>query len=221
MAIHKVDGVDGVNNFPKKFVVLYASEAITVGTLVALDLTDTTNGAGASIRPADVATDATAGGGQPIALGFATETVAAGKNCKVQTAGKFANALVHASTAIGDSLYASIVAGSAYPTAEAYAGVQTVNVTGAGSSTNIAVTGILTTDELISALHFDSSGPDVDTLSASITSDGNIQTATDTGTDADDSVIVTWRRDLNKVAYALQAYVAAGTDVMILDQGLF
>jgi hypothetical protein len=221
MAIHKVDGVDGVNNFPKKFVTLYASEAITVGTLVALDLTDTTNGAGASIRPADVATDATAGGGQPIALGFATETVAAGKNCKVQTAGQFANALVHSSTAIGDSLYASIVAGSAYPTAEAYAGVQTVKVTGAGSSTNIAVTGILTTDELISALHFDSSDPAVDTLSASITSDGNIQTATDTGTDADDGVIVTWRRDLNKVAYALEAYDAAGTDVMILDQGLF
>ena len=62
MAIYKVDGVDGVNQFPKKFVTLYASEVITKGMLVALDLSDTTNGLGASIRPADVATDATAGG---------------------------------------------------------------------------------------------------------------------------------------------------------------
>ena len=75
MAIFKRHVVDGDANFPKKFVTLRASEAITKGDLVALDLSDSTNGLGASIRPADVATDATAGGGQPVALGFATEGV--------------------------------------------------------------------------------------------------------------------------------------------------
>ncbi len=220
MAIHKVDGVDGTGHFPKKFVRLYASEAITKGDLVAIDLGDTTNGLGSSIRPADVTTDATAGGGQPIVLGFATETAALGAYCRVQTAGKFVDANVHADTAAGDALYASIVAGRAYPTAEAYAGVQTVKVAGAGSNTNIAVTGILTTDELVSVLHLDSSDPAIDVLSASITSDGNIQSAT--ATDAsNDGVVVTWRRNLAKIGFALEADTANKADVMILDQGLF
>ncbi len=220
MAIHKVDGVDGDNNFPKKFVTLRASEAITKGDLVALDLSDSTNGLGASIRPADVTTDASAGGGNPIALGFATETVAAGVECKVQTAGKFVDANVHANTVAGDCLYASVVAGRAYPTAESYAGVQTVKVAGAAGDSDIAVAGILTTDELISVLHFDSSDPAIDVLTASITTDGNIQTSTATNA-SNDGVVVTWRRNLAKIAYALEADTANAADVMILDQGLF
>jgi hypothetical protein len=223
MAIHKVDGVDGVNNFPRKFVTLYASEAVTKGDLVALDLSNSTNGVGASIRPADVATDATAGGGQPIALGFATEAAAVGAYCKVQTAGKFTDANVHANTVIGDSLYASIVGGRAYPATEAYAGVNQMSVDpGSLAATNIAVTGILTTDELISTLHYDESGPLITTLGdVTITSDGNVQSAGTATNAAGDYVIVTWRRDLNKIAYALEADTANKADVMILDQGLF
>lgn len=221
MAIHKVDGVDGDANFPKKFVTLYASEAITKGMLVALDLSDTTNGAGASIRPADVATDATAGGGQPIVLGIATETVAAAKYCKVQTAGKFVDATVHTDTVIGDSLYASIVAGTAYPAAEAYAGINVeTKDPGAGANTNIAIDGILTTDELVEVFHHDDDANTGASLTASITSDGNIQSATATDA-AGDYIIVTWRRNLNKIGYALEADTAGVADVMILDQGLF
>ena len=226
MAIHKIDGVDAVDggsqisSFPKKFVTLRASEAITKGDLVALDLSDSTNGLGASIRPADVATDASAGGGNPIALGFATQAASAGDECRVQTAGKFVDANVHANTVAGDCLYASIVAGRAYPTAESYAGVQTVKVAGAAGDSDIAVTGILTTDELISVLHFDSSDPAIDVLTASITSDGNIQSSTATNA-SNDGVVVTWRRNLAKIAYALEADTANAADVMILDQGLF
>lgn len=216
MAIHKVDGVDGVNQFPKKFVTLYASEVITKGMLVALDLSDTTNGLGASIRPADVATDASAGGGQPIVLGIATETVAAAKYCKVQTAGKFTDATVHTSTAAGDSLYASIVAGSSYPAAEAYAGVNVDMIAGVAADTNMAVTGILTTDELIDVSETDT-GVD-HTATASITTDGNVQSS---ATSATNFVSITWRRDLNKVGYALEADTAGAADIMILDQGLF
>tara|TARA_R100000458_G_scaffold56900_1_gene62343 strand:+ start:1337 stop:2002 length:666 start_codon:yes stop_codon:yes gene_type:complete len=221
MAIHKVDGVDGVNNFPKKFVTLYASEAITKGDLVALDLSDSTNGVGASIRPADVATDATAGGGQPIALGFATEGVAAGAYCKVQTAGKFTDANVHSDTVAGDSLYASIFAGRAYPTAEAYAGINVeTKDPGAAGDSDIAIAGILTTDELVEVFHHDDDANTGAGLTASITTDGNIQSSTATNA-AGDYIIVTWRRDLNKIAYALEADTANKADVMILDQGLF
>tara|TARA_R100000306_G_C4342715_1_gene126065 strand:+ start:243 stop:920 length:678 start_codon:yes stop_codon:yes gene_type:complete len=225
MAIHKIDGVDGTNNFPRKFVTLYASEAVTKGMLVALDLSDSTNGVGASIRPADVTTDATAGGGQPIALGFATEAAAAGGRCKVQTAGRFTDATVHTSTVIGDSLYASIVAGTAYPAAEAYAGINVFTVDpGSAAANNIAVTGILTTDEVVSCLHHDlstASGTMVNLTDVTVTSDGNVQSAATATADTGDYVIVTWRRNLNKIAYALEADTAGAADVMILDQGLF
>ena len=216
MAIHKVDGVDGVNNFPRKFVTLYASEAVTKGDLVALDLSDSTNGVGASIRPADVATDATAGGGQPIALGFATEAAAVGAYCKVQTAGKFTDANVHADTVAGDSLYASIVGGRAYPTAEAYAGINIITDQGASATTDIVTAGILTTDEVIALVETDT-GEDR-TSTASIPSDGNVESSADTSSDM---LLIAWRRDLNKIAYALEADTANKADVMILDQGLF
>lgn len=216
MAIHKVDGVDGTNHFPKKFVRLYASEAITKGMLVALDLSDTTNGLGSSIRPADVATDAAAGGGQPIVVGIATETVSAAEYCKVQTAGKFVDATVHTSTAAGDSLYASIVAGTAYPQAEAYAGVNQFAATGVNADTNITATGALTTDEIISFVETDT-GTDR-TATASFTSDGNIQNSVATNSNM---LLITWRRNLNKIGYALEADTGGAADIMILDQGLF
>ena len=86
MAIHKIDGVDAVdggsqiNNFPKKFVTLYAAAAVTKGDWVEIDIADTTNGRGASVKT-------TVAGSVRQAFGVATETVAAGNNVKIQTAG--------------------------------------------------------------------------------------------------------------------------------------
>ena len=227
MAIHKIDGVDAVDggsqisSFPKKFVTLRASEAITKGDLVALDLSDSTNGLGASIRPADVATDASAGGGNPIALGFATQAAAAGDECRVQTAGKFVDANVHLDTVAGDCLYASIVAGRAYPTSEAYAGLNVeTKDPGAAANNDIAIAGILTTDELVEVFHYDESAKTGEGITASITSDGNIQSATATN-DTGDYVVCYWRRNIAKIAYALEADTANKADVIILDQGLF
>ena len=216
MAIHKVDGVDGDANFPKKFVTLRASEAITKGDLVALDLSDSTNGLGASIRPADVTTDASAGGSNPIALGFATETAAAGVECKVQTAGKFVDANVHANTVAGDCLYASVVAGRAYPTAEAYAGLNIITDQGVSAGVDIVTAGILTTDEIVAFVETDT-GEDR-TSTASIPTDGNVESSADTSSNM---VLIAWRRNIAKIAYALEADTANAADVMILDQGLF
>lgn len=64
-------------------------------------------------------------------------------------------------------------------------------VTGATADTNIAIAGILTTDELLMVLEFATStnDPTDQTANASITSDGNIQVTTAT---ASDSLMVLW-----------------------------
>ena len=99
MAIHKIDGVDGDANFPKKFVTLFVDDAVTAGQWVMIDTGDTENGLGASITPA------LAGGtsGTALTFGVATETVAAGGVCKVQTAGKYVDASCN-SVSAGDAL---------------------------------------------------------------------------------------------------------------------
>ena len=91
MAIHKIDGVDAVdggsaiNSFPKKFVTLYANAAVSKGDWVRIDLDNSENGLGASVEtfPADTAA------GDPLVFGVATETVAAGENVRIQTAGLY------------------------------------------------------------------------------------------------------------------------------------
>tara|TARA_R110000803_G_C11930911_1_gene315434 strand:+ start:118 stop:591 length:474 start_codon:yes stop_codon:yes gene_type:complete len=100
MAIHKVDGVDGVNHFPKKFVTLRvradAGATITKGDWMKIYPTDTENGLGGT---ATVATNTA--NGEPLVFGVITETfdnsagaAQAFKNIKIQTAGKFENANV-------------------------------------------------------------------------------------------------------------------------------
>ena len=98
MAIHKIDGVDGVNHFPKKFVILYSLVAVTKGDILMLE-TDTTvtdyakNGLGASVIKA---VGATTTGDEGLAIvGVAAETTTAAGPVKIQTAGKFENANVH------------------------------------------------------------------------------------------------------------------------------
>ena len=99
MAIHKIDGVDGVNNFPKKFVTLYCSAAITKGDWVVIDISDTTNGRGGSVKKfaGGSSLDATA-------FGVATETKTAAGNLKIQTAGLCDFALMTGSVASGSAL---------------------------------------------------------------------------------------------------------------------
>ena len=112
MAIHKVDGVNGANNFPKKFVTLYASSALTKGEWVAIDVTTATkatNGLGASVKVAE--TDVAGGPGGT--FGVATETVTIGNTCRIQTAGLCDFAKVKSDTTAGEALCASAVNGEA------------------------------------------------------------------------------------------------------------
>ena len=102
MAIHKIDGVDGVNNFPKKFVTLYGTAAITAGNWVMLDVADTTNGLGGS-----VVTAAATANGEQLVLGVAAETTTAAGNIKIQTAGKYVDAAVDVTMTAGSSLVVS------------------------------------------------------------------------------------------------------------------
>jgi len=97
MAIHKIDGVDGVNHFPKKFVTLYCeSSSISAGQWVMFG-TDTTNGLGGSVKlAASVSTN-----GNSAVVGIATETLTAAGNLVVQTAGKYENAYVDTDIAVG------------------------------------------------------------------------------------------------------------------------
>ena len=81
MAVHKIDGVDGVNHFPKKFVTLTATAAITKGNVVMIDTGTTTNGAGMHVKKTDAADD-------QLQIGVAAETVtASGAAIKIQVAG--------------------------------------------------------------------------------------------------------------------------------------
>jgi len=110
MAIHKIDGVDGVDggggifSFPKKFVTLHCAGVVVKGQWVQIE-TDTgvagfqKNGLGATVNKAD----AVAAGNMAI-LGVATETLTAAGLLRVQTAGKFENASVANAVAAGDAL---------------------------------------------------------------------------------------------------------------------
>jgi len=119
MAIHKVDGVDGDANFPKKFVRLRtkvaASGTLAAGQWVAIDTTDTENGLGATAVIA-----ATVSGGNALVFGVATEAIdnSSGssnlfKVIKIQTAGKFVDAAVTTGSTSGLSLVVDANIGTA------------------------------------------------------------------------------------------------------------
>jgi hypothetical protein len=93
MAVHKIDGVDGVVNYPKKFVTLWADVAITKGDVVCVSTT-TTNGEGLHVTNTG---DSLADGSFRVA-GVAAETVAALAPVRVQTAGYNADATSGAAT---------------------------------------------------------------------------------------------------------------------------
>jgi hypothetical protein len=84
MAIHKIDGVDGVVSYPKKFVTLYAQGAITKGDVVGIG-TVVTKGAGLHVVVTDATTPLTDGSIRVV--GVAAETAADGEEVKIQVAG--------------------------------------------------------------------------------------------------------------------------------------
>ena len=104
MAVHKIDGVDGVNHYPKKFVRLYGTAAITAGNWVQIE-TDTSvtdydkNDVGASVTTADAVAN-----GNMAVLGIATETTTAAGYITIQTAGRYESANVATSVAAGSAL---------------------------------------------------------------------------------------------------------------------
>jgi hypothetical protein len=108
MAIHKIEGVDGDANFPKKFVRLTANGTIAKNQWVAID-TATDYGLGSTVVAAD--TDTT--GHDSLIFGIATEAGVDGDVIKIQTAGKYDTASVQGDTVYGDALIASSVAGQA------------------------------------------------------------------------------------------------------------
>jgi hypothetical protein len=79
MAVHKIDGVDGVVNYPKKFVTLWASDAITKGDCVQIH-ESTTYGIGLTVEQCDE-------NDSNRAVGIAMGTVADGEKVTVQVAG--------------------------------------------------------------------------------------------------------------------------------------
>ena len=105
MAIHKVDGVDGDNNFPKKFVRLHCTTAtIAKGDWVMIDVADTTNGRGNSCKQIT----SNVAGAEP-AFGVATETLTAAGILKVQTAGLYGDGTTGGGARTGGSVTAGAV----------------------------------------------------------------------------------------------------------------
>lgn len=88
---------------------------------------------------------------------------------------------------------------------------------GVGANANMAVTGILLTDELIGAWELASGTTNtVGNLSASIHADGQIRVTVST---SGDRVLVTWRRVLNFVGIAEIAGVAGDIGEVFLSPG--
>ena len=107
MAIHKIDGVDGVNHFPKKFVELHSLVAVTKGDFLMIE-TDTTvtdydkNGLGATVIKA--VASASTGLEAALIVGVAAETTTAAGTVKIQVAGKFENANCHTDIVRGEGI---------------------------------------------------------------------------------------------------------------------
>ncbi len=137
MAIHKVDGVDGANNFPKKHVVLHGTAAITAGNVVMLNLADTTNGLGGS-----VVTCTNTANGEQLALGIAVETTTDAGTIKIQTAGKYENANVGTPTVAGDSLICSNASDAAVGRLVVYAAADVAPIFAVALESENAATGV-------------------------------------------------------------------------------
>jgi|3_EtaG_2_1085321.scaffolds.fasta_scaffold00366_10 hypothetical protein len=133
MAVHKVDGVDGTNHFPKKFVNLHCTTAaITKGDWVCIDVTSTTNGRGASCKKTGTSIDATA-------FGVACETTTVASVIRVQTAGLCDFALLTTGVSVSEPLICDATAGAASLFDEGDAGAPVgVYISSDGTSDGVA-----------------------------------------------------------------------------------
>tara|TARA_R100000353_G_scaffold67220_2_gene52292 strand:+ start:566 stop:1057 length:492 start_codon:yes stop_codon:yes gene_type:complete len=107
MAIHKVDGVDGTNNFPKKFVRLYCTGTVTKGDWVRIDLDSSDaskNGLGATVEQVPAAASSE---GDALVCGVATETLTASGYLKVQTAGLYGDGTQGGGAGVHDGVSAA------------------------------------------------------------------------------------------------------------------
>ena len=94
MAIHKIEGVDGVAHFPKKHVTLTAAGTITKGQIVSIDTGTTTNGAGMHVVACTTLDD-------ELVVGVAVEAASSGDEVKVQVAGMCDEVLTAATLSAG------------------------------------------------------------------------------------------------------------------------
>ena len=138
MAIHKIDGYDGTDNFPRKFVTLYsadaASNAISKGDFVRIDVGDSTNGLGNSVEQSPSAT----GAGDPLVFGIATHALSVAGNLTVQTAGKYGDETAGG----GANVHTEINAASLPFTGGDSGGVGTVELYASGTHTTSGILGV-------------------------------------------------------------------------------
>lgn len=109
----RVDGLDGNFDLGEGIVTLWCTGAVTAENLVAIDVSDTTDGIGNSVQQAD---ENGAGDidvesiGMPV--GIAMETLTAAGHLRVQVKGIRTAVPVDAATAVGDQMVTSSTAGS-------------------------------------------------------------------------------------------------------------
>lgn len=139
MAIHKIDGGPGGenNHFPKKFVTLHSADAasnnISRGDFVRIDIGDSTNGLGASVEQSPSATAS----GDPLVFGIATHALAVAGDLTVQVAGKYGDETAGG----GANVHTDINAASLPFTGGDSGGVGTVELYASGTHTTSQILG--------------------------------------------------------------------------------
>lgn len=114
MAIKKVDSLDGRTQYADSFVTMFGVAAINADAWVAIDVNDTTDGRGNSVRMADA--DAAGDEGvqsRGMLCGIAMEATTAAGYLRIQVGGFHASARVDAGVVQGDRLIAGNTAGQA------------------------------------------------------------------------------------------------------------
>ena len=150
-----------------------------------------------------------AGAGEPLVGVSGSQGVAADETVEIAIAG-IADVEYGAAVTRGQ-LLTSDASGKAVPVSGA--GVTLVHATGAAAATNIAVTGILTTDEIVGVAATDGTA----TGAVTIHSDGNIRCANST---ASKNLIVAFRRPAHFAGVAVVSGVDGDIGEVILTPGV-
>ena len=217
MAFHKMDGVDGTNYTPNKYVRLYGVGAITAGNCVMIDPSDTTNGAGYSVAQCDLYDSA-------CSIGIAMETTTTSGYLQVQIGGYCTTATADGAIALRNQVGSDTTTDGRikkYGTEIVY-----FHATG-GAAGNLTVTGITTNDEIIAVLSEDAtSGKDANlTAEFSITAADTINNGTGGTASTGNAVKVFYSRNASNFPFGLcvDAFSDGKADgiILIRDQGYF